>query len=88
MEDVMAAHRCSPNIVVIPTDNRSLLEKLTRCMGEIDAGNKNPGKHSSPVKRGSGEERPNFCEQSRIQKLELDTCITMDAYLRSFAFLI
>jgi hypothetical protein len=50
LEDVLAKHRCSPNIVVMPTDNRSLLEKLTRCMGEIDAGNQSLVNIAVPLK--------------------------------------
>ena len=50
LEDVLAKHRCSPNIVVMPTDNKSLLEKLTRCMGEIDAGNQSLVNIAVPLK--------------------------------------
>ena len=50
LEDVMAAHRCNPDILVMPTDNRALLEKLTRCMGEIDAGNRSLVNIAVPLK--------------------------------------
>jgi hypothetical protein len=50
LEDVMAKHRCNPNIVVMPTDNRTLLEKLTRCLGEIDAGNQTLVNIATPLK--------------------------------------
>ena len=46
----MAAHRCSPDVLVMPTDNRALLEKLTRCMGEIDAGNRSLANIAVPLK--------------------------------------
>ena len=50
LTDVMAAHRCSPDVVVIPTNNRALMEKLARCMGEIDAGNSSLVNIAVPLK--------------------------------------
>ena len=49
--DIIGTHCCSPDIVVMPTDNRVLMEKLTRCLGKIDAGNRSLVNIAVPLKQ-------------------------------------